>query len=167
MLLNESKQNKKKEILGIILWVVFCVVLTVILGKMFADYYYKHYTPSSDVYYQKMISSAKTANEVAVTDVFDFEFDKAYVACEVYGDQEYFLEVLDLDKKVYIRTFESENKNRIFFVKDNKLVYDFIYERYKLNINETGVWISPDAILEIDLVEDSSLEEDILYINIK
>lgn len=162
MLLNGTKVINKK-VLCAILCVVLCVVLVLLLGKMFIDYYCKHYFPSSDVYYQKMLSSLKTSDEVVIKDVFDFEFDKAYVASEIYGDQEYFIKVLNLDKKVYIPTLDSGGYNRIFFVKDNELVYDFIYDRGLINIIETGAWISPDTILEMDLDENLNF----LYINIK
>lgn len=150
--------NKKIFLLATM---VFILVL-LLVGKVFIDYNEKkQYLAPPEIYYQKMISLLKTSNELSITDVFDFEFDKAYVAYEVYGDEEYFLKVLNVDNNVDIPTLESGAKNRIFFVKDNELVYDFIYEMHIINISETGVWISPNAMLEMDLREDT------LYINIE
>lgn len=171
MLSSGMKVINKKLFL---LFTIFIIFVLLLVGKVVVNYNEKkQYLAPPDIYYQKMLSSLKKSNEVVITDVFDFEFDKAYVVhrvSEAYGDQKYFLKVLNVNKKVYIPTLEYEGVNRIFFVKDNELVYDFIYETRTININElgeTGVWISPDAILEMDLRENPLLKEDTLYINIK
>lgn len=162
-----NRTNVKNKKLVCVILVVIHSIFILLLGKTAIDYYIKPRYINPDVYYQKMLSSLKTSNEVAITDVFDFEFDKAYVVhrvTEAYADQEYFLKTLKLDKKVFIPTLEYEGVNRILFVKDNKLVYDFIYETHTIDINElgeTGVWITPDAILKMNL------EYSTLHINIK
>ena len=82
-------------------------------------------------------------------DIFDFDFDKAYVSDAVYGDEEYFIKKLDVNTNIEIRTLESGVHNRILFIKDNSIIYDFVYEMYQIPISEKGIWIFQNTKLKM------------------
>ena len=69
----------------------------------------------------------------------------AFVAEEIYGDEKYFLKKLDVDTDVDIPMLETGAHNRILFIKDNRIIYDFIYDMEKIHILEKGINVYPDA----------------------
>ena len=108
-------------------------------------------------YYKIMLSLLDTPKKLKLTDVFDFDFDKAYVVhpfSELYGDEQYFLQELDVDTNVNIPQLGNEGYCRVLFVKNNTVVFDYIYDRSKLCIiesepNETGIWVYPNTSIAL------------------
>ena len=125
MLLCGMRATKKRVLLlSFLFFIVFFFSLLIII---FSNYREKPYLDSND-YYERMLMLLETSSELKMKDVFDFEFDKAYVTYETYGDEKYFLKELNVDTNVCIPTLESGAHNRILFIKDDRIIYDFIYE---------------------------------------
>ena len=101
----------------------------------------------SEYYSEKMLQLFETSDKLIVKDVFDFDFDKAYVSDAVYADDKYFLEKLNVETTIDIPTLETGAHNRVLFIKDNKIIYDFIYQMYEIRVFEMGTWIYPDTII--------------------
>ena len=117
------------------------------------NYCEKKQYPENIVFHEKILSLHKTAKtepmKVTIDSVFNFDFDKAYVVNVkyVYADEEYFTETLGFKTNIDIPTLESGIHNRILFFKDDVIIYDFIYEIYKLKIKETEIWIYPNTTI--------------------
>ena len=94
-----------------------------------------------------MLQLFETSDKLIVKDVFDFDFDQAYVSDAVYADDKYFLEKLNIETTIDIPTLETGAHNRVLFIKDNKIIYDFIYQMYEIRVFEMGTWIYPDTII--------------------
>lgn len=147
---------KNRKLLVVILCgIIFVILLFVIsiLGK-------KKY-PDSEFYDEKMFLLSETSSEVKLGDIFDFQFDKAYVSeliSETYADEAYFLEELDVDTNIDIPTLESGVHYRILFVKDDTIIYDYIYYMSEVRIAETGIWIYPDTVLKLKQSNSIGLE---------
>lgn len=103
----------------------------------------------SKPYSEKLLSLSEKSEEITMGDIFDFDFDKAYVSDAVYGDEEYFIKKLDVNTNIEIRTLESGVHNRILFIKDNSIIYDFVYEMYQIPISEKGIWIFQNTKLKM------------------
>ena len=84
-----------------------------------------------------------------VGDVFDFDFDEAYVVSTSYGDEAYYLEVFGVTTAVPIYSWETGGHYRIFFVKDKCIIYDFVYDITKIDTHEKGMTIYPDTIMHL------------------
>ena len=131
---------------------IFCAVALVFLLTVTAC----NQSPflSEEQYCEKILSLAETQTEIAMADVFQFEFDKAYISHpdEAYADEEYFVEKLKVKDTIAIRLFEHENSGRILFVKDDAIIYDFVCFHPQLLIKiftENGVWVSPETAWEV------------------
>lgn len=144
MFLNGMRATKKIILLMLISLLILLLFLLVIIIS--ANCGNKQYRESND-YYERMLLLLETSNELKMNDLFNFEFDKAYIANETYGDEKYFLKELGVDTNIDILTLESGAHNRILFVKNNIIIYDFIYETEKICITETGNWVFPDTTI--------------------
>lgn len=136
MLLNWMKGTKNKLPILLCLLVllgVICLCVHIIINNNKSD---------QDIYYKKMISLSETSGKVNMSDVFDFEFDKAYVANEPYADEKYFLEKLGVSSALDIPTLESGGFGRILFIKNNEVIYDFIFEVTEISILKSSIKIS-------------------------
>lgn len=103
-------------------------------------------------YYAKLQSLLESSDDKALKDAFVFDFDRAYVAKtgdETYADEEYFLKKLDVTTNVDIRMLESESLGRVLFIKNNCIIYDFVYELDRINILTTGVQVYPNSTLQL------------------
>ena len=164
MLFRGTKVTNKSGLL--IVFCVFFVFLLLLLIIILTNHKKKQNLDTNN-YYEKLFLLLETSNELMVKDVFDFKFDKAYVANEIYGDEEYFLKELGVDTNINIPTLESGAYSRILFIKDDRIIYDFVYEMEKLCVLKTGIWIFPnttiiltqqnsidngEAVIQIDLV---------------
>lgn len=132
MLLRGTAVIKKSRLI-----VATLILLSTIIGCNKSNYL------DSSLYCEKILALSETSEEIAITEVFDFDFDKAYIVYEIYGDEEYFTETLEVGTKTDIPTLESGGHNRILFIKDNMIIYDFIYDMTEIVIVKTGIWIYP------------------------
>ena len=100
-------------------------------------------------YYDLLLSLQETSGTARVGDVFDFDFDEAYVVSTSYGDEAYYLEVFGVTTAVPIYSWETGGHYRIFFVKDKCIIYDFVYNIKKIDTHEKGMTIYPDTIMHL------------------
>ena len=145
MLLNGMKVTKK-----VFLITVFSVLVglaCLLLSRVFISCKNEQ-NPDCD-YYTKMLLLLETSSEFKMQEVFDFEFDKVYVAYEVYGDEKSFVNKLGVETDVDIPVLESGGHCRMLFVKNNKIIYDFVYEKSKLCVHEAGMWVYPDTAVKM------------------
>ena len=110
-----------------------------------------------------MLLMCAETDEFTFSEIFEFEFDRAYIihtTDEVYGDKEYFLETLNVTSALELQELPSGGMGRVLFVKDDCIIYDFVYDISYLNIENIGCWISPDTKIT------ASKTDDILYLSI-
>lgn len=162
MLLCGMRVTKKRVLL--ISFLVFIVLFFLLLIIIFSNYRKKRYLDSND-YYERMLMLLETSSELKIKDVFDFEFDRAYVTYETYGDEKYFLKELNVDTNVDIPTLETGAHNRILFIKDDRIIYDFIYEMNKICILKTGIWVVQDTTIILMQQNSSDKGESIIQID--
>lgn len=146
--------NKKK-------WVRFIVVLTVVLlviiavGALSIFLFYlwldslppTRPDPSKDEYLLNMLLMQETSNTVRVGDVFEFDFDEAYVVSGPYGDETFYSDQLGVETAVPIPRWETEVHYRILFIKDQCIIYDFVYDIRTIDTLQKDVMIYPDTTM--------------------
>lgn len=103
--------------------------------------------PSEDEYLQKILLLQETSDTVRVGDVFDFEFDEAYVIPEPYGDEASYLEELGVETAVPIFRWDTGGHYRIFFIMDQCIIYDFVYDIRQADTLQKGMTIYPDTTM--------------------
>lgn len=101
-------------------------------------------------YTDKMITMLNENSEIKVKDVFQFDFDRAYVFNDCYISGEGFSERYNLDISIdEVESGVQEYIRRIVFVDDNgDFVYEFQYDATQLNAYEEGMIIYPDTVIE-------------------
>ena len=104
----------------------------------------------NEKYYDKIYSAFESSDEVRLDDIFEFDFDSAYVvgASELYWDKELFAEKLDVGFAVDIKQFESDNRSRILFINDGTVIYDFIYHRDEIYVDNDGLTVYPNSVMK-------------------
>ena len=144
------KLKKGIMITVISLFVAVCVIffITMIFGLIY------RYMPNENTVRKDYIEIMKTLlNEKSickVSDIFDFDFDRAYVFDDCYLSGEDFAPYYDLDISIEeVETGLKDYNNRIVFVDDQgEFIYEFVYESYILNPYEDGMIIYPDTEFE-------------------
>ncbi len=152
MLFNGMRVTKKRLFLcvfSLLLILIFIFGILCRVNKININYF-----ADSELYCEKVVSLLKTREDFMLSEVFEFDFDKAYVSEDVYGDEQYFIEKLGVDTNIDILTLETGAHNRILFIKDNTIIYDFQYEMSVIFPVESGVWIYPDT--EISYAEENN-----------
>lgn len=148
-----SKMNKKKFCL---LVVVLSVLLTVIVVSALSIFLFYQWLdslpptrpdPSKDEYLLKMLSLQETSDAVRVGDVFDFDFDEAYVVSGPYGDETFYPDRLGVETAVPIPQWNTEVHYRILFIKDQCIIYDFVYNILTVDTLQKDVMIYPDTTM--------------------
>jgi len=165
MLFRGMKATNKSGL--IIAFFVFLVLLLSLL-IIFANHKKKQHRDPND-YCEKLFLLLETSNEIMMKDVFDFAFDKAYVAAadETYGDEEYFLKKLDVDTNIDIPILESGAHSRILFIKDNRIIYDFVYEMEKVCVLKTGIWAFPNTTIILTQQNSIHTGETVIQIDLE
>ena len=103
--------------------------------------------PSKDEYLQKMLLLQETSDTVRVGDVFDFDFDEAYVVSGPYGDETFYPDRLGVETAVPIPRWDTEVHYRILFIKDQCIIYDFVYNILTVDTLQKDVMIYPDTTM--------------------
>ena len=103
--------------------------------------------PSPEEYIEKMLLLQQTSDTVRVANVFDFDFDEAYVVYEPYGDEKYYLDKFEVETNVPIFQWDSGRHYRIFFIKNQCIIYDFVYNRNIVDMLQKDVTIYPDTTM--------------------
>ena len=141
-------QKKNVFLILLIVLVTFLTFAAIVITLFVRHSQQWYYNFEND--YKAMCTLLGTSKELTVADVFEFDFDKAYVAHEteeLYGDEEYFLKELNVDSNIPLARLETGGHNRILFIKNDVIVYEFAYDILKVRIVETGIWIFPDTPL--------------------
>lgn len=146
MLLSGIQRHKK----CISIIVVFSVITLLTLAM--TKYYSKNRYPEPEEYTEKMYSMLKETQHIGLGDVFAFDFDKAFIQDGAYTDEEYYVEKMSLKTNIDIPTLWSGVEGRILFIKDNVVIYDYIYPLYdeKSPDFDVGIWIYPYSRLFIN-----------------
>lgn len=131
--------------------VCIIVLLVICLGTLFILPKPTSYLTNQE-YRKKMTDMLENSQNVKLSDVFSFDFDKAYVAHidSVYASDYYFLERLGMKSKIDLPPSSTNGVgNRILFFKDDAIIYDFRYEFMAIYPTETDVWIFPDTTVTL------------------
>lgn len=103
-------------------------------------------------YTQKMIIMLGEKSEFKASELFEFEFDRAYVSLpeECYLSGEGFAKKYDLNISISkVKSGSDELDRRIIFVDEKgDLVYCFNFESYDLEASEYGMIMYPDTIIK-------------------
>lgn len=149
-----SGVNKKKIVcLLIVLLVVLLVIIAMSALSIFLFYQWLDLLPptkpdpSKDEYLQKMLLLQETSDTVRVGDVFDFDFDEAYVVSGPYGDETFYPDRLGVETAVPIPRWDTEVHYRILFIKDQCIIYDFVYYIFTVDTLQKDVMIYPDTTM--------------------
>ena len=112
-------------------------------------------------YYKKMYDLLEEKDSITLTDVVDFEFDKAYIGAltEIYYDGDSLSEKLNLESAVDIVPLDSDGLNRIIFVKDGVIVCELVYPRSEIAFSDSsnpsdGIWLTPYTEIRVVLRKD-------------
>ncbi|MBQ7821277.1 MAG: hypothetical protein IJ391_03240 [Clostridia bacterium] len=130
-----------KEFIGIILFIVF-VIFAVIVFK-----------DNGDEHYTKKIKSLKPGESITVSEIFDFEFDRAYVFDEPYIPGEHLAEIYNLDISIDEGKVDSvtDNCGRIVFVdKNGEYIYHYVYFKNDILLQERVV-LFPSTIIQANI----------------
>ncbi len=118
----------------------------------------------SDYYREKLEDMLISENQIKLKDVFDFEFEKAYVFKDSYIDGAMFAEKYNLELNIndVKETYHETIRRIIFTDKDNNLVFEFQYT-WAVNLipKEEGMIIFPDTI--VHRITDSEKKDKYVY----
>lgn len=164
MLFRGMKATNKS---GLVIAVFIFLVLLLSLLVIFTNHQKKQHRDPND-YCERLFLLLETSTELMLKDVFDFAFDKAYLATadEIYGDEEYFLKKLDVDTNIDIPILESGAHSRILFIKDNRIIYDFVYETEKVCVLKTGIWAFPNTTIILTQQNSIYTGENVIQIDL-
>ncbi len=109
-------------------------------------------TKSKDKYADKLMKALAKQEKVTVKEIFDFEFDRAYIfgQPDCYFDGRSFAEDHGLNisiEQVPIGTADY-NQRIVFVDKNGDFVYEFSCVYDTLNIKSKGIVIYPDTVIE-------------------
>ena len=148
------EMNKKKWVR--LLVVILAVLLTVIAVSALSIFLFYQWFASlptameisaENEYYQKMLLLQETSDTARVGDVFDFDFDEAYVASRPYGDGTSYLDQLGVETAVPLPSYDTGGHYRILFIKDQCVIYDFVYCINQVDTLQKDVMIYPDSTM--------------------
>ena len=145
----------------------FAVILLIVAGMIVFCF---SSTPSNDFYFNKIRSLRAESQIYKVEDVFDFDFDKAYISeqyAETYADWGFFAKKLNIDTKIDVNPLPSEDYNRILFIKDNHVIYDYIYSCSEIRFLCEDEWIYPHSSVKISCQFDPKVGCEIILIEKK
>lgn len=109
----------------------------------------------ADSYVKKIKKLCDAQDEFLVGDVFQFEYDRAYVFKDNYMSGESFARQYNLDISInQVEAVDTEILRRIVFVDENgDYIYEFRYNVEKLTLMEEGMIIYPETIIKKEGIE--------------
>lgn len=155
---------------GTKLWLALLIMLPfVLIAVVTVMYFGFNNTYQGDDYHDVIRSRAKETSICTVGDIFQFQFEKAYIAkqrTETYGDGEYFSEKLDIEFDPDIQELGNEGQNRILFIENRHVILDFKYRRTELEFCCEGTWIYPHTCIRISTRFDATIGKDIVFVEV-
>lgn len=141
-------ENKKNKLLIIICSVI--IIINLVLGVfLFVDWIGDMVEVN---YTDKMLTMLSEKSEFKASELFEFEFDRAYTMLpdECYFSGEGFAQKYDLDVSISeVKSGGDESDRRIIFVdEEGDLVYCFWFKSYDLEADEYGMIIYPDTVIK-------------------
>ena len=114
--------------------------------------------PESAIILKQMMELSEDEATVTASEAFGFDFDKAYIpdSRAVYADKDYYLKIMNVKSKINILQFPSEEYRRILFVKNNTIVYDFIYSEQQLQLSEDDAWFFSNTHMSFSWLNSSN-----------
>lgn len=143
---------------------ISCIVLGIFM--LFAAFTACGVGRSNNYYNDKLLSVMEDEREVKLSEIFDFEFDSAYLSVpiyESYAEKDYFLELLDAQTKLRIDSLDYEGFARILFIKDKTIIYDFHYDSLDYVFTQTGILVNADT--EIKYLESDEHNRPVFQIS--
>lgn len=116
-------------------------------------------------YENKLISVTTEQDSFSVREVFDFNFDRAYVIQESYIDGEAFAKKygLDIDIKEVPENYHEVNRRIVFVDEIGQFVYEFRFvDGENMTIFNEGIVIYPDT--KVKVLDSSSQGKDYIVI---
>jgi hypothetical protein len=98
-------------------------------------------------YLNNLATVFDNAQEIQVSEAFNFDFDRAYVFNDCYISGDGFALAYGLDLSISeVGPGTSENIHRIVFVdKNGNFIYEFQYDINEVNFDNEGVIVYPDT----------------------
>jgi hypothetical protein len=110
----------------------------------------------NDAYTQKIHQMLVNGESFLLRDIFEFEFDEAYVIPELYSTGESLLKKYNILSKVEIEDILYNETQRILFLKNGYVIYDYCYSVLSgIFAIQNDLIIFPDTKI-IPLSEDAS-----------
>ena len=103
--------------------------------------------------YNERISEiiAVDGKDFILKDIFNFEFDKVYVALENEESYKNLHEKIDLKTSVYMKhDFDSNLYDRILFIKDGFVVFDYLCRSNTVFNEYKGSFVLPDEVISLN-----------------
>ena len=99
----------------------------------------------AEQYIEKMKTALEEKQEVEIREIFEFDFDRAYVFKDTYVDGKGFSSFYNLDISIdqVDKTYSEEVRRIVFVDEKGDFVYEFRYRMGKLYIKEEGMIIYP------------------------
>ena len=107
-------------------------------------------TDPNDTYTQKIHQKLANGESFLLGDIFEFEFDEAYVIPELYSTGDSLLKKYHLSSSIELKDIIYYETTRILFLKDGCVVFDYGYslaEEYKIFTPQADLIIFPDTEL--------------------
>lgn len=119
-----------------------CVIAILILSSAVM-----HLKARSNDYVDILTDAFDDNQDIQVSEIFDFDFERAYVFNDCYISGDGFASAYGLDLSISeVRPGTSENIHRIVFVDRNgNLVYEFQYDINQVNFLNEGTIIYPNT----------------------
>lgn len=57
--------------------------------------------------------------------------------------------------------------NHILFVKDDTIIFDYVYSTIEIEFTETDIWIYPDTVLTAELTRGDYVNAEVIQISVK
>lgn len=155
---NTNPTFTKKRITITTIVALLLIILIILIEK--ACIYNKDNSVYKNKYYENFYRHIEYMDSILMTEIVDFEFDKIYVASitEIYLSEEYFTDKLNTYSLVDIPVLNSGNHNRLLFIRDNVIVYDFVYPMFEIYFADEVTWITSEDSIKVLLKQDNMIK---------
>lgn len=145
------KLNKRIKIIIICLAALLaaCLVFVGVVGILFFTSFGANEMDGENLLYYKDIQKEVGFGwntQITLDTVFTFEWDKAYIQADAGEPTEQIDAKLGFDSGLYAKDVWWGYPCRVIFIKDDAVVYEFLYDPKYLDFSEKEVFIYPDTV---------------------
>lgn len=147
----------------LLILLLIVIVIAIVMPFSFSN------THKSDYYHNVIRSYAEETKICTIGEVFNFQFEKAYIAkqrTETYGDGAYFSQKLDVEINSDIQGLSSGIQNRILFIENRRVIFDYKYLRTAIEFNCEGIWLYPQTRIRISSQFDATIGNEIVFVEV-